>query len=279
MMLLFGLMLALQLQWQTVADVPVGEAPPTGAPPAAVPPAVVAPEDVQEFERPLRPRLAEGSWKRFTGAGDLVDGQVVFTFGSRAARETRLPGRRVIEFFVAGSRPLVEGHELAPWEAPVGAHLFLLNRFAANRAGRAFCVLATPRTREWAQRLASSSAGLVQSQDVENPSAAMQLAADLIAGRRRCAGVLLTGDFEVLDWRVLETFVQLQARAGIPVFARTRHEVLLGAVAAVEPQYESWDANPASPPSGQIFYHRHMSAWFGVEEIVSSEWKPQPLAR
>jgi len=285
-MFLFSLMLATQVAWQAavvssaVTVPPAVAAPPAAAvPAAATPPAVVAPDDVQEFERLIRPRLSDGSWKRFSGAADLVDGQVVFTFGLKAARQTRLPERRVVEFFVMGSTPLVEGHVIVPWEAPVAAHLFLLRRFAAGRGSVPFCVLSTPRTRDWAGRLVSGSAGLVTSQEVNDPAGALKVAADLLAGRIRCAGVLLTGDFEVLDWTALEVFIPLQTRLGIPVFGRTRHEVLLGAAAAVEPRYESWEPLAQQAPTAQIFYHKHISEWFGVEEIISPEWNPQPLAR
>jgi len=262
-MFLFGFLLAWQLQWQTGVTTVL----------------VASPEGVPEFERQIVPRLADGSWRRYTAGAELAPGQVVFTFGSKAALATRLPGRRVIEFFVAGSRPLVDGHEIVAWDPPVGAQLFLFNEFAKNLAGRPFCVLATQRTGEWARRLVMESTGLVTAETVKSPGEALKLAADLIAGRRSCAGVQLTGDFEVLDSAVLEAFVRLQVRVGIPVFGRTRHEVLLGATAAVEPRYESWDPQALRAPGGQVFYNKYMSNWFGVEEITSPQWKPQSLAR
>ncbi|MBU1242068.1 hypothetical protein KKD52_06610 [Myxococcota bacterium] len=262
-MFLFGFFFAWQLQWQT----------------GALPPVVAAPDGVPEYERQIRHRLADGSWRRFSPGAELAPGQVVFTFGSKSALATRLPGRRVIEFFVAGSQPLVEGHEIVAWDPPVGAQLFLFNEFAKNRQGRPFCVLATRRTGEWARRLVMESSGLVTAETVKVPGEALKLAADLIAGRRSCAGVQLTGDFEVLDSVVLEAFVRLQVRVGIPVFGRTRHEVLLGVTAAVEPRYESWDPQDFQSTGGQIFYNKYMSMWFGVEEINSPQWKPQSLAR
>ncbi|PKN47510.1 MAG: hypothetical protein CVU59_02655 [Deltaproteobacteria bacterium HGW-Deltaproteobacteria-17] len=262
-MFLFGFFLALQMQLQS----------------NSLPPLVAAPDAVPEFDRQIKSRLADGTWRRLTDGVAPAAGQVVYTFGTAAALATRLPGRRVVEFFVAGSRPLVDGHEIVAWDPPPGAQLFLFNEFSKGRQGRSFCVLATPRTAESARRLVMDSSGLVTAETVKTPGEALRLAADLIAGRRRCAGVQLTGDFEVLDSVVVEGFVRLQVRAGIPVFGRTRHEVLMGLTAAVEPQYESWEPQGLRPPGGQIFYNKYMSSWFGVEEINSMQWKPQALAR
>jgi len=243
----------------------------------ALPVAVAYPPGVPEFERAAAPRLASGAWVRFTGVGNLAPGQVIYTFGRRAAKSLELPGFLVVEHFVAGERPLHPRHGRVAWEAPVEAWEALLGQFSRVAAGRPFCVVETPMlARRSPAPLPSGARRLV----MDSRERALSLAADLLKGRQSCGGVVLAADFEVLDSLVLEAFARVQARAGIPLFARTRHEVLMGAVAAVEPQAVDWDADGGGTITGQIFYNKAVAAWLGVAElVVPSRWRSQALAR
>ncbi len=244
----------------------------------ALPVAVAYPPGVPEFERAAAPRLASGAWVRFTGAGGLARGQIVYTFGRRAARSVELPGVLVVEHFVAGERPLHPRHGRVSWEAPVEAWDVLLEQFAKVAAGRQFCLVETPMLARGsgAAPLPRGTRRVV----VDTRDQALQLAADLLKGRQTCGGVVLAADFEVLEHLVLEAFARVQARVGIPLFARTRHEVLMGAVAAVEPQAADWDADGGGTVTGQIFYNKAVAVWLGVGELAGSpRWRTQALAR
>ncbi len=246
---------------------------------AGITPVVAFPDGVQELERVAIPRIQSGEWKRFTSVQDLSRESVVFALGSFAARGIRDPGARVIEFFVAGT-PLVEGHEIISWEAPVEAWQFLLDLFPQKGRDVPFCALSTSRTRIWTEQLVSRSGDQVVLVQVSGISAALEVAAELLEGSRHCSGVILTNDFEILDADVLMAFLQVQVRLGVPLFARTRHEVLRGAAATVEPRYQSWDPSSEAPVSGQIFYQRDVLAWLGIRRPTSHEgWNPQPMTR
>lgn len=245
---------------------------------APSPPVAVAyPAGTPEYERLAGPRLASGAWERFSGARALRPGQFVYTFGVRAAREVSAPGHEIVEHFVAGRGPLVPGHRHVSWEAPVEAWDHLLSHFEAVRAGMPFCVLTTPRLQGVDAPAAPRNARTIL---VRDSAGALAFAAGLVRGRHACGGVVLAADFEVLDAMVFDMFARLQTRAWIPLFGRTRHEVLLGAVAAVEPQAEGWDSAGGVSMNGQIFYNKHVAAWFGVGALPDSpRWRTKALAR
>ncbi len=241
------------------------------------PVAVAYPAGTPEYERVAGPRVASGAWERFTGARALRPGQIVYTFGTRAAREVVAPGHEVVELFVAGRTPLVPGHRRVSWEAPAEALEHLLSHFGAAMAGLPVCVLTTTRLRGDDAPAAPRGGRIVL---VRDSTEALAFSAALARGRHTCGGVLLAADFEVLDARVFDQLARLQTVAWIPLFGRTRHEVLLGAVAAVEPLVEDWDSAGGLAVSGQIFYNKHVAAWFGVGALpASGRWRTQALAR
>lgn len=242
------------------------------------PVAVAYPAGTPEYERVAGPRLTSGAWQRFTGARALIPGQIVYTFGTRAAREVVAPGHEIVELFVAGRTPLVSGHRRVSWEAPAMAWEHLLSHFGAALAGLPVCVLTTPGLLGGGDPPAVPRGARVVS--VRDAGEALAFSAALARGRHTCGGVLLAADFEVLDARVFDQLARLQTVAWIPLFGRTRHEVLLGAVAAVEPLVEDWDPAGGLSVSGQIFYNKHIAAWFGVGALpASGRWRTQALAR
>ena len=233
------------------------------------------PAGVIEYERASLPRIQRGEWKKYNNNKELDKNSVVYVLGSRAAVGFTNPGVRVVEFFVAG-RPEVPGHELLSWEAPPEAFSHLFDAIPL-RGGR-LCVLVTPRTRAWSARLLEREPVRVSLEEVVTPSQALRKAGRF--ARDECRGYVLTNDFDVLNAVVLEAFLRVQAGTGRFLIGRTRHEILLGAMAAVEPQVVAWD--PAAPGAmgAQIFQHSLLTTWLGAGRVKPSPvFRPQFLSR
>ncbi len=231
-------------------------------------------EEIPEFHRVAGPRIQAGRWRRLTSGPLPADGGVILTFGTRAARALSSPadGRsQVVELFVAGRRPLVPGHEILPWEPPPAAVAEVVAPLRALAPNRPVCLLAGPRMREWAQEAA---AVLPDAKAVDLPDTPQALAfvSRLHADPSSCAVIVLTADFEVLDFTVLQALIHLQHRRRIPLVARTRHEVLLGAAAAVEPYRDGWDWPASGETGARIFCGGPWRFWGLPDPRFSPRW-------
>lgn len=234
-------------------------------------------EDTVEFQRVAKSRVNSGQWKRLTPGTLPPVGALVFAFGTRAARSLSPASARVVEVFVGGRTPLVSGHDILPWEPPVQAVTELATFLRVRHPARPICVVSGPRTQAWAQEVvdAMPPARVVNVPDLPK---ALAFVSQLYADPSNCTAVVLAADFEVLDFPVVQKLLQLQIRAGIPLVGRTRHEVLFGAVAAVEPYREDWVFPPQVPADARIFMNGAIWRFLKLPKAnVSKRWEPLTL--
>jgi hypothetical protein len=147
-------------------------------------------------------------------------------------------------------RPHADGSDTNfPWSAGEAVADFDGASAVLIPASASFC---PPAHGQWAQEAA---AAMPPSRVVElnELTDALSFVSRLHADPSACGAVVLAADFDVLDFPVLQALVQLQVRARISLVARTRHEVLLGAAAAVEPYWEDWAFPPSKPVGARVF--------------------------
>lgn len=234
-------------------------------------------EKMAEYRRVAEPQVESGQWRRLSPGMTPPQDAWIFAFGTRAAQSLPAGSSRVVEVFVGGRTPYVQGHEILPWEPPAQAVADLAVFLRHAHPERPVCILAGPRTREWAQEAASAMQN-AQALDFRDLAEALSFVSRLHAKPSSCAAVVLTADFEVLDFPVFHALAQLQIRAGIPLAARTRHEVLLGAAAAVEPYRKEWRFPPASPNDARIFRNGAVWRFLGLPDAaLPARWEPMTL--
>ncbi|MDA3862618.1 MAG: hypothetical protein PF689_01985 [Deltaproteobacteria bacterium] len=200
---------------------------------------VIYPQGVLEYEKFWQKMKKYPSYERVFLKNYQPDSKKKsVTFGPEAARKVK--SAKNLELFIAG-RALRAGHSIFPRQADPQNWVRLFSKL--NLApGSVILILSSPRLKAYTAKIAAAShlRGIkTKTVVLENRTKSFKFLIKLYKNPQKynCGAVFLAHDLQVFSARILGFALKIQYSRGIPLFVRTKHEVLAGGFATVEADY------------------------------------------
>jgi hypothetical protein len=252
--------------------------------------AVVFPEEIIEFERFWTKLKSLGKFKRANLKNSQPTTKKILALGPSAAKFLKNNKGEVWELFVAGS-PIVKKDKIIPYQSPPQkwVNLFLKIK-PKNKSNSPLVFLTTPRLKTDSLAVAElcKEVGiLTRVIVVTSEKMALQSLISIHNKKTSTWGIKLAHDLKIITPRVLFLSLKLQYRDGIPIFVRTKHEVLAGGIATIEPimdpqwvlnRFLSTETKPPYTKQAKLFYNTQALKSLRIKTTLLKEMKGQPIS-